>query len=87
VGAGMVPAPFTLLQWTWHRELQPGVEPMAISDGDKLAAATLAAAKCAASGQHEVKDYMAQYEDFVRSFEELNKAKQSKGGQRKMLGF
>jgi hypothetical protein len=47
---------------------------MSVSDGDKLAAAILAAARCAASGQIEVTDYMAQYAEFVRCFEELKKA-------------
>jgi len=37
--------------------------------GDKLAAATLAASRCAALGTHDVADYFAQYEAFERLFE------------------
>lgn len=59
---------------------------MSLNDGDKLAAATLASAKCAASGQHEVKDYMAQYEEFVQAFEELNKSKRRPARQVRITG-
>lgn len=37
---------------------------------------------CAATGKHEVVDYMAEYETFVRSFEEVNKPKP--GGMRQV---
>jgi hypothetical protein len=42
--------------------------------GDKLAAATLAASRCAALGHTEPADYFAQYVEFVRLFEDNEKA-------------
>ncbi|HLY87443.1 MAG TPA: hypothetical protein VKQ27_00525 [Acetobacteraceae bacterium] len=59
---------------------------MSVSDGDKLAAVILAAARCAATDQHEVKDYMQQYEKFLHNFEEARK-KVSKMRQVKITGF
>ena len=45
-----------------------------MNDGDKLAAATLAASRCAALGQSEVAEYFAQYEEFVRLFLDRERA-------------
>ena len=45
-----------------------------MEDGDKLAIATLAAARCAALGLHEVDDYLVQYDEFERRFEQKRQA-------------
>jgi hypothetical protein len=45
-----------------------------MNEGDKLAAATLAAARCATPGQTDVASYFVQYEEFVRLFEQRERA-------------
>ena len=63
---------------------------MALNDGDKAAVATLAVARCAALGRHEIDDYMAQYEEFARRFEEREaavRAARSGAATRKITGF
>jgi hypothetical protein len=47
-----------------------------MDDTDRLAAAIFAAAKCAASGNHEPKDYLDQYDEFIRLMNERNTALQ-----------
>jgi len=45
-----------------------------LDDSDKLAAATLAAARCAARGAHDAADYVASYSEVEKLFIELREA-------------
>jgi len=50
-----------------------------MDNGDKLAIATLAAARCAASGKYEPADYVDAYATIERLFREYRETERAKG--------
>lgn len=48
----------------------------ALGPADSFAAASLAAARCAALGRHEIADYFEQYAEFERLFREKRAAEE-----------